>query len=712
MDVERTLAGARPAVFALLALTLVLQLVSWSLQTGYPLADAVEYLDRASLWVDGSALGGDATIRSFAFSALFVPLFAGAKALGVEDPRGLMTIARVMQLVFGLAFVWSCARLGARVGGKRAGLAAGAIAACNPIFLIHAVWPVADIAAATMVALALEVFVERSSGRRAFQGGVWLGLAFLFAYKVLLLILLVLGWILVRDRLRRDGALRGAVAGVALALAFQVVLDRWVYGEWGSSLWRYIVDNTASPLATLCATLHLRDAGRWIYELQTKLRGFGLEAISADTRTTQLFPRSFYATHVLEFLPWPVLALTVLGVWRVFVVRITAGGFLIALLVVTGVYLSLKGDKSFRLWLPLLPATAVLGGLGCAWLMDASSKRSSRGLALMLVGAALVLGPFEITHQRPHRYAAYWEAMEIANHEAKAHAKPGSRKRRIASAFYWTVFLRNSPTIELLHVWPQLNYYTKLPAGAKKRFNSYLDGLDGLLMHLPAIEDQPELLDVFNSRFSVLAACYEPRDESGVGPVYVLRGDRGTVGARRFFEIETIDDPEPDRVAHRFGAATRFSAVVGDHTETLSLLGVESETLAGSGFQWLTYHWFAETDLSLDCRVVAQLRPRGVAPGWVDEHAPARDVLPTSQWKRGTLVREGRLLAAGPDAAVRELEGLRLGADAQASATIPVELWIRVRSIDGPALTPDANSTAPDADGFTRVAELAVPIRD
>ena len=58
--------------------TAALQFFAWSRLEGYQLADSVEYMDRAWAVARGEALD-PSTIRSFAFSALLLPIFAVAE---------------------------------------------------------------------------------------------------------------------------------------------------------------------------------------------------------------------------------------------------------------------------------------------------------------------------------------------------------------------------------------------------------------------------------------------------------------------------------------------------------------------------------------------------------------------------------------------------------------------------------------------------------
>src|SRR5687768_3293784 len=92
-------------------LAVVLLLYSWSLQRGYPVADVVEFMERAQAWVAGETQTDARTVRSFAFSTLFVPPFLLARALGLEDLRVVMVVARLLEMALTLGLVLACGRL-------------------------------------------------------------------------------------------------------------------------------------------------------------------------------------------------------------------------------------------------------------------------------------------------------------------------------------------------------------------------------------------------------------------------------------------------------------------------------------------------------------------------------------------------------------------------------------------------------------------------
>lgn len=700
--VERhPLSGAGRELAAILALSLALQIVAWVMQRGYPIADVVEYLERARHWVLGAQVGGDDTIRSFAFSALFAPLFALDRWLGLEDSRWIMPAARCLQVAIGLGFVLAVARFGASLGGRRAGLAAGVLAAANPIFLLHAVWPLADVAAAACLALGLEVFLTRRGARRELVGGLWLGLAFLFAYKTLPVILLVGLWCLARDRWRHPSSSLGLAGGVALAVLVQVALDRWIYGEWGGTLWRYVVDNAGSAITTALMRLDLVDAARSVYRLQSELSDFTMREVEPSTR--QLMSKGWYLEHLHEFLSLPALLLFAFGLARAARLRVRAALLLVVCIVVHAMLTSFKGDKSFRLWMPILPAVAALGGLGAEHLWRAPASRWRAALATALLLLVVVLAPSGIQRQTPRRYAAFWDAMDLVNRVAREHPTRSGRDLRVASSFYWGPYLRNEPKVELVRVWPPLERFARLGPGIRRSVVQQLDSLDGLMLHAALLAATPELVALVGARFRVIAAFHDPTTGDRPGPLLLLARPRATLPGEPLLESEHPADAASYASARGFAAPLAFVARQGEREERVALLGVECRPLEGSGARWLVYHWRAETDLELSWRV--RTRERGSDGGWraSDERPLGWSQLPAQSRARGAVLREGRLLLDEPSVAgdrelwlALELATVEPGAQGSGGGADSEAAGARAQPEGGAA----------DADGFVRAATI------
>lgn len=664
----------------LLAFALVLQVIAWSWQSGYPLADAVEFMDRARDWVDGRALGGDRTIRSFAYSVFFVPLFGVAKLLGAEDLRSLMPLARGLQVALALAFVFVCARFASRFVGRRAGYATGLLVAANPTFLLYSSWPISGVAAALCVTLGLERLVVRTSFRRELVGGLWLGVGFLLAYQTLLVILAVLVGLLLRDRWKHLSAAAAVLVGLLALMALQVALDRWVYGEWGGSVFRYMMDNIAGTAPGWLNKLGFRGAAESLYKWVSESRGFAADTSLADTK--QLRPRTWYVTHIHQMFVVPVLALGVLGLWCAWTRRIGAVGFLLLVFVLNVAVMSFKGEKSYRLWLPLLGTVLPAAGLGCAWLFETARARwVARGAALAAYGATVVLGLGVLLDQPLKRHGVYWDAIDFVTTELEAHPPPADRPVRLASAFRWAIFLRTPPSVELVHFEYPLEAYAKLPEDARQHVRAVLESLDALIIHLPMLTQagNEELFRTVNELFRVRAAFYDQRTHAELGPIYVLERQRSSARARRFFEVEACDDVESYAAERGFLRPIDFVRENAEPHETLTFLGFEVEPIPGSDHQWITYHWHAKTELSLNYRVIDRITGPDNENSWHNNHFVAYGALPPTTWKRGTILRESYLLVPSFEAFFSNRKYRPLGGAYRRGDTIPARLWIAVQ---------------------------------
>lgn len=663
----------------LLAFALALQALAWAWQSGYPLADAVEFMDRARDWVDGRALGGDRTIRSFAYSAVFVPLFAVAKLVGLEDLRPLLPIARCLQVALALGFVFVCARFASRFVGRRAGYATGAMVAMNPFFLLYASWPLSGVAAALFVTLGLERLIARSTFRRELVGGVLLGVGFLLAYQTLLVILAVLAGLVLRDRWKHKSAAAAVLVGLAAMMTLQVGLDRLVYGEWGGSVWRYTIDNIAGTAPGWLNKLGFRGPAEALYKWLSESRGFAADTSLADTR--QRSPRTWYLANIHQMFVVPVIALGVAGYWCAWRRRIGAVGFLLLVFALNVAVMSFKGEKSYRLWLPLLGTVLPAAGLGFAWLFALErARRAARLFALAALGAAAVLGLGVLRDQPIQRHGVYWGAMDLVNAELELHPPPPDRPVRVGSAYPWAVFLRGSAAVEMVRFEHPIEAYSRLNADERAHVHAVLDGLDALLIHLPMLTrpEHTELFRAVNERFRVRAAFYDQRTHAELGPLYVLERQRSSARARRFFEVESCDDPA--RYAEERGLVRPIDFVRENSAEreTLTLLGYEVEAIPGSEHQWITYHWHAATDLSLNYRVIDRITAPDNQNSWHNNHFLAYDAMPPSTWSRGTLLRESFLLVASADAFYSERPYRPLGGAYRRGDTIPARLWIAV----------------------------------
>ncbi|MEZ6014183.1 MAG: hypothetical protein R3F49_03650 [Planctomycetota bacterium] len=200
MDIQEAHPQRRALRRALTATALVaLALGAWSFlaQHGWPMADAVEYLERARAFVRGEPVIDAQAIRPMGVSLLFVPLFALAEALGTPDAAWLAPAARAIAVLLAAGTALAAAQLARRCTGAPLVVAvAGLVVATNPVLLRFAAVPLADVAATLGITLALLALTPRRGTApgtaRPLRHGLVVGaaasLACLSAYKTLPLV--------------------------------------------------------------------------------------------------------------------------------------------------------------------------------------------------------------------------------------------------------------------------------------------------------------------------------------------------------------------------------------------------------------------------------------------------------------------------------------------------------------------------------------------
>ena len=675
------------SVVAILLGVLALQVYALSTTWGYPQADSVEFMERAWLWVDGKTVADQNVVRSFAFSLLLTPIFALASLLELEDLRWIPHVLRTLQMAVGLGLVFVSMRLGARIAGRAAGLAAGVMVGINPTFLTWTITPVSGVAAALFLALGIDRLLERPTPRGALLGGLWMGASILMAYQSILVLLPVLMLIALRDR-RHPRQLAALAGGITIAILLQIALDRGVYGEWGISLKRYLIANFGPVATRVTLKLGFTDLAREIYSAYSGMLGYAFDAATENADLRQLQPGSWYITNLPTMLAWPVLACFVLGL-AFTARRPTWATALLALAFAVNVgIMSMKGAKAYRLWLPLLPLIAPLAALGWSRLygqaptLAASPPLASnpttpwrRAFALLLLAIAVPMGPRLLARENLRYHGVYWDALE----EVERHcvSNPG---QALGSAYHWAVFLRNSPNVKLVRTPYAFDPWQQLSKLGRTRVLRFLIDCDWLLIHHPALSNDPEFFRWVSEHFEVHAAFYDREVHGKLGPVYVLH--RRDKGGRRFFVLHQGITPEAYREARGFRDPVRaFSS----GQERAELLGWHVEPLNGSGWSWITYHWHFPAGLDGDWRIAERVATPGAALGWHNEHLPAHGLVPGGRLEPGTIVEESYLLV--PAANAFRLEGayIPLGDDWRKGELLPAILSISLlkRGPDG-----------------------------
>lgn len=701
-------------LLALLLAVAVLAGISWSILEGYQLADSVEYMERAQAFVRGDEVVDSAAIRSFGFVSLLAPFFAVAEFVGLEDLRPLVWCVRVLQILLGMALVRITVRLGARLGGRAMGLVAGAVVALNPIFLQYAVSPVSGIAAGVCIGHALEQLLDRSGFRRGLYGGLWLGASLLMAYQTILILAPLVVLVLVRDRLKHLRPMAGILTGIAIGILVQIALDKAVYDDWGASLYRYFFENFGFLACRIVDRVGMHELAKALY-----LRG--IEAMGEEytwggetyALVRQLKPPTWYITQMPRMLVWPLIPLGILGIWRTVTRLSWRTTILLGVFAANLFVMSLKGSKDFRLWLPLLPVIAPL----CAWGWLAFPGPGRRGALpwrqVLTAGLLLATAFFSmdlLTSRNTRKFGSYWEAMDLVNELApdeyarreaelarapiRSPAEPPAPGEepleedtphlRVSSAYHWAVFMRANSYVHLVKLPHHLDHWLKYTDEERQEVFDALDELDWFITHLPVLENHPDLMAAVNGRFEVHAALYDHETFEDMGPVFLLRRRTGARDAMTFFDLVESADPGTWRREHLLPPGMVF---VGRNAEgalqKMALLGWQYRDMPGDEHGWITYHWYAYTDIDEDFTAIDRLTtPPDERRSWQNNHQPAYGVLPTSTWKAGMILRESYLVVAAMDAFDVREPWRPIGGAWRRGDLIPAHLWMDLARFD------------------------------
>jgi hypothetical protein len=641
-----------PGLWLALACGLGLQLLALDWVEGYQLADAAEYLDRAEAGARGEPLD-PGTSRSFAFSALLVPLFWLRDLVGASS-NAVVLWARVLQMVLGLAAGALAARAASRTiagpEGRVAGRAAALFLVANPVFARWSISPLAETASLFTIALAVSLMsAARGRIREGVSLGLCMGAALLLAYKTIpILGLLFLGLFLER-RWRKRSYLAGVLGGLGAMVLLQGWLDLRVYGEFGSTLGTYLSANFVGLIAIkLYATgiAPLTDLGLWLYE------SFGLAegpAGSPSGEMRSLTPPSWYwdELHVQYLIPTStaLLALGLAVSWRKGrrLALICA-----AIVVISAFFFSSKGSKSFRLFVPMFPCIALLAGLGAATVWHWGRLGKTLTVAALVAippGSAYLLKQTNLA-----QYGNYWRGMDQVNAAANGAGATQASPLRVSAAYHWAARFRDAENVELLKLPAHIDQWSKLTDEERAAIVETIGSLDWFIAHQQALEEDPAILRAVNDRFEIVDIRYDHAAHAGLGPVYVLRERTGDPDARTFYELYTDTgpgephEPGPYQAQLQYPVSVDFRAPTEDGGwHQMVLLGYEIQPALHDGTQvWITFHFFAGPLGGRNFKVISRLTD-GVGGGVPDNRLGGSGALPTSEWPEGSIVRQSYL---------------------------------------------------------------------
>lgn len=696
-------------LWLLLAFVLLLEFVAWHYSEGYPIADSVEFMERARTFVRGERIIDSGQIRPFGFSLLIAPIYLLADWIGISDPRPVLWAICLMQIACGLLLVFVCVRLGARLGGRRTGLVAGFLVGTNPAFLTYCAMPISGIFAAVCVGFGLESLWERGNARREWIGALWLAASVLMIYQCALVVATIAACVLVRDRRSGLRALRTIALALALAFVLQFLLDRVVYGAFGASLQTYLVVKggglLSSTLMRLSSVLHLSFLGDWaraVGRLAFSAQDVPLDLGSSELRSKQ--PFDWYFVHLPQMLVWPVLFLFAAALWRTLRRPNWLAGFAWLVFAANLAVMTFNPSKDFRLWLPILPLVAPLCAFGGRFGWSALGERVHAArenvfwrrtftAAFAASTAVLALTPFFELNRR--EFGGYWHAIDYVNGlaaqsypsraalAARSVAGIPPPKVRVAFDYNWAVFQRESPLVELVKLPSQMSLWSSgsVSAARKQELLAVLPDFDLLVVHQPVLTTNPDLFEWVNLHYALCNAFYDKDTyEKTLGPIWVLARRSGSPRDNLFFEIAREEDPE--RFVRERGLVRGPEFARADGSERLQLLGFEYRALPAEGLGWITYHWYSPTGLKTPWTLLDRLTSLDERNAWQNNHGPAWGTLPSEKWPARTRVSEGYLVVPAADPYNPERPYRPIGGGYRRGDLVPVRLWMRAVRYD------------------------------
>lgn len=544
-------------------------------RSGYPLADAVEYLRNAALAESGQPLVRD-TVRPFFFSAILVPIFRAARILGFDGGREVVAVATALMIAIGGLVGVATYRLVEKVSGAPAALAAALFLGANRVFQLWAPTVATDVPCALCVVGAAAMALRPPAPRNLVLLGALLGLAALFKYQALLpgsILFACLPFLWKGSGARgRAGRLGLVLAGLLLGLATQAVLDV-VAGRWfGATLALYVRDNLVYPFGMRLNPILMGLFGKetvtgwWEWMFSQKANFAAYEHVkSMDPGLLVPEPYSYYFREIGLFLTIFEIALFVLGAIVVLVRRPRAWWLPFVVLGGSVAVLSVKASKDFRIWLPIAPFVFLFVGTGfdraVAWIGSRAPKLAAiaavvalaPNLIAVLGGIPLQTRIARIPQLRP--FLAYdartpivrardgaavveargwrpWQivpepknASDFGNYERAArwlnqNAPVGSR---VSATWFWQFFFRLRPDLYLAEPEEQIDQYRSLPEDRRARALEHLRTLDFFATHLQALLLSPELFDFVEREFDVVATFENPIYDDSLKTLVVLR---------------------------------------------------------------------------------------------------------------------------------------------------------------------------------------------
>ncbi|MFN0208014.1 MAG: glycosyltransferase family 39 protein [Planctomycetota bacterium] len=536
--------------------TVAIALATIPQRSGYPLADAVEYLKNASRAESGQSMMQN-TVRPFFFSAVLSVIFRVTRIFGSTDGREVIAIATVLMLtISGLAAV-ATYRFVEHLAGARAALGAALFLSANRIFQFWAPTIATDIPCALCIAGAAALAMRNPTIYTSLAIGAAMGFGILFKYQAMMpvgLILVCLPFLWRASGWKRTTLFMFAVfAGIASGLLVQSTLD-WIGGRgFGSTLWGYILNNVVYPYSARFAPLLFAIFGKENYEAWLKDQLGYTSQIDRWQRadTTEMAaripqPYNWYWSELPQFLTWFEFILFCIGV--IFLIWRRPRGWWVPFVVLGGcvILMTIKATKEWRLFVCIVPFVFCFIGVGFAAIISILNRYIPRlapfaavlglapNLVTMLGGVPLQTDLSRIPSVRP--FMAYdaktpvkivgdttyykgwrpWQVIPICmnpsdfgGYERAAQwlNKNAPAGARISATWFWQFHFRLRPDLFLVEPLYQADdIYLKLSPEQKEIVRQYLKSLDYFVTHLQALVNIPEVFDLVEREYEIVTS--------------------------------------------------------------------------------------------------------------------------------------------------------------------------------------------------------------
>ncbi|MBL8692902.1 MAG: hypothetical protein JNJ88_02275 [Planctomycetes bacterium] len=544
-------------------------------RSGYPIADAVEYLKNAGLVESGQELGGG-SVRPFFYSALLLPIFRAARVLGSSDGREVFALVTAFMIGLGGLAAVATYRFVEKIGGAAAAIAAALFLSANRVFQFWVPNAMTDVPSSLCIGAAAACAMAPPSRWNALRTGLLLGAAIAFKYQAIQALMLFAGcmvflWKPPGKRLPWVN-LGLLFSGSSAGMALQSLLDLLAGRPFGATLLNYLRDNVLYPIGGRLAPILNRTIGpeaanQFLESLTSTSADVAKysEVRAADPGMLLSQSRWYYFENIPELLTWFEVALFVIGAAVLARRRPRGWWFPIVFLAASVAILSGKGSKDFRLWVPFLPFVCCMVGVGFASLVARIDRRLPTLAAIVAFCAfafnlITILGgiplqtqlarvswarpllvydsrtpiavkkrdgttreerkgfrPWQVLPEprNPADFGGYERAARWLNQNAPAGA-------RVSATWFWQFHYRLRPDLVLVAHRVQIDDFRKLPAPDRADIAAHLRSLDFLVVHLSSVLE-PGLFDIVDREFETVQIFENAIYDDSLDTLFVLK---------------------------------------------------------------------------------------------------------------------------------------------------------------------------------------------